>query len=96
VPDEKPPDGQKHGNGAAEPLGLSPRAVAQIAHELGDWAYQHRDPDSGNIVQAQVEAEARRRLLAGGILPEHIPLELERVMAGLFATEAPRTRPSIN
>ena len=72
--------------------GLSWRTIDQLARELEDWAYRHRDSDSGDVDQARLEVETRRRLMAAGVFPEAFEIEIEHVMRCLFETrEAART-----
>ena len=68
------------GNGGDAP-GLSWRAIDQITHEVEAWADARRH--EGDIDQDDLEAEIRRRLVAG-IFPEAVGFESERVMQCLF------------
>jgi putative DNA primase/helicase len=74
--------------------GLDWCAIDQLAREIEDWAYRHRDSDSGDVDQAGLEAETRRRLMAAGVFPEALEVEIDRVMRWLFeAREAARMNP---
>lgn len=73
-----------------EKPGLSWREIDQLAREIEGWAYQHRNPDSGDVDQTGLEAETRRRLIQAGIPPEAIPIEVERVLRCLFEGQEAR------
>jgi hypothetical protein len=75
------------GNGGDQ-HGLSWRAIDQLARQVEDWAYQQRGDTDG--INAQVEGEIRRRLMQAGILPEAIPVEVERVLQCLFEGQEAR------
>jgi hypothetical protein len=76
------------GDGEGKAVGLSWREIDRIAKEVEDWAYAHRD--EVDLTKASVvEAEIRRRL-AGGVFPEAVEIELERVTQSLFETKEVR------
>ena len=77
-------------NGGDGP-GLSWRAIDQLAKELAEWAYARRDT---GIEPAELKAETRRRLMAAGIFPEAVEIELGRVMGCLFETDEARRHQS--
>jgi Protein of unknown function (DUF3631) len=70
--------------------GLDWRAIDAIAREIEGWAHGRRDSGDTDSINAQVEGEIRRRLIQAGILPEAIPIEVERVLQCLFEGQEAR------
>jgi hypothetical protein len=66
------------------------RAIDAIAREIEGWAHGRRDSGDTDSINAQVEGEIRRRLIQAGILPEAIPIEVERVLQCLFEGQEAR------
>jgi len=96
---EKPPsDGHCSGVAIQEPekahqddglLGLSWRTIVQVARDVEEWVYSCRHNEDATT-ESQIEADARRRVVEAGVLPEFAKIETDRVLFYLYKTEEAR------
>jgi putative DNA primase/helicase len=99
--EKAPSDGHCSGVASQEPekahqvtkdddlLGFSWRTIVQLTRDVEEWVYSCRH-DDGATAEAQIEAEARRRVIEAGVLPEFAKIETDRVLSYLYKTEEAR------